>query len=105
MTPGAAPAARRLVAGVLLPLAAVAIAVAGLLIPVPGGISDLAAVTAGLVIAWALCAAATAFAPERTPQWEQAAGAVAAAGGCPAGTFPGPAPTTGRWPSRCWPPR
>ncbi|HTB54579.1 MAG TPA: hypothetical protein VK719_04920, partial [Trebonia sp.] len=89
MTPGAAPAARRLVAGVLLPLAAVAIAVAGLLIPVPGGISALAAVTAGLVIAWALCAVATAFAPERTPQWEQAAGAVAAAVAAGAGRLSG----------------
>jgi signal transduction histidine kinase len=89
MTPGAAPAARRLVAGVLLPLAAVALAVAGLLIPVPGGISALAAVTAGLVIAWALCAAATAFAPERTPQWEQAAGAVAAAVAAGAGRLSG----------------
>ena len=63
MTLEAAPAARRLVAGVLLPLAAVALAVAGLLIPVPGGISDLAWVTAGLVIAWALCAAATMDSP------------------------------------------
>ena len=89
MTPEAAPAARRLVAGVLLPLAAVALAVAGLLIPVPGGISDLAAVTAGLVIAWALCGAATAFAPERTPQWEQATGAVAAAVAAGAGRLSG----------------
>ena len=67
MTPEAAPAARRLVAGALLPLTAVALAVAGLLIPVPGGISALAAVTAGLVIAWALCAVATAFAPVPSP--------------------------------------
>ena len=94
MNPGAAPAARRLGAGLLLPGIAVALAVAGLLIPVPGGpggyggtgsppihggISVLAAVTAGLVIAWAVCTAATAFAPERTPQWQQAAGVVAAA--------------------------
>ena len=90
--PEAAPAA--LVAGLLLPLAAVALAVAGLLIPVPGGISALAAVTAGLIITWALCGAATAWARERTPQWQQAAGAVAAAvafgaGRCPPGTFPG----------------
>jgi hypothetical protein len=89
MTPEAAPTARRLVAGVLLPLVAVALAIAGLLIPVPGGISDLAAVTAGLVIAWALCGAATAFAPERTPQWEQATGAVAAAVAAGAGRLSG----------------
>ena len=70
---------RRLVAGLALPLAAVALTAAGLLIPVPGGISSLAAVTAGLIAAWALCGAATAWARERTPQWQQAAGAVAAA--------------------------
>jgi len=86
--------ARRLVAGLLLPLAAVAVTAAGLLIPVPGGpgghggtgsppmrggISVLAAVTAGLIVTWALCGAATAWARERTPQWQQAAGAAAAA--------------------------
>ena len=78
--PAAPPgAARRLVAGVLLPLAAVALSVAALLIPVPGGISTTAAVTAGLIIAWAVCGAATGWARERTPQWQQATGAVAAA--------------------------
>ena len=70
---------RRLVAGLALPLAAVALTAAGLLIPVPGGISSLAAVTAGLIVAWALCGAVTSWARERTPQWQQAAGAVAAA--------------------------
>src|SRR6185437_15532464 len=68
--------ARRLLAGLLLPLAAIALAVAGLLISVPGGISGTAWVTAALIVAWALCGAATAWAPERTPQWQQAAGAV-----------------------------
>jgi signal transduction histidine kinase len=78
--PAARPgAARRLVAGVLLPLAAVALSVAALLIPVPGGISMTAAVTAGLIIAWAVCGAATGWAREQTPQWQQATGAVAAA--------------------------
>jgi signal transduction histidine kinase len=103
MNPRAAPAARRLVAGLLLPLLAVALAVAGLLIPVPGGpgghggtgsppmhgVSVLAAVTAALVVAWALCGAATAWAPERTPQWQQAAGAVAAAVAAGAGRLSG----------------
>ena len=72
--------ARRLLAGLLLPLAAVALTAAGLLIPVPvsGGVSVLAAVTAGLIVTWAVCGAATAWARERTPQWQQAAGAVAA---------------------------
>ncbi len=71
--------ARGLVAGLALPFAAIALAAAGLLIPVPGGISRPAAVTAGLIVTWALCGAVTAWARERTPQWQQAAGAVAAA--------------------------
>ena len=69
---------RRMAAGLLLPLAAIALAVAGLRVSVPGGVTALAAVTAGLVIAWALCAAASAQARERTPQWQLAAGAVTA---------------------------
>jgi signal transduction histidine kinase len=89
MNPGAAPAARRLGAGLLLPGIAIALAAAGLLIPVPGGISVLAAVTAGLIVAWAVCTAATAWAPERTPQWQQAAGAVAAAVAAGAGRASG----------------
>ena len=89
MTPQAAQTARRLVAGLLLPAVAVALVVAGLLIPVPGGISALAAVTAGLVVAWALVGAVTAWAPERTPQWQLAAGAVAAAVAAGAGRLSG----------------
>src|SRR6185437_7877928 len=69
-------AARRLLAGLLLPLAAIGLAGAGLLVDVPGGVSGTAWVTAALVTAWALCGAATAWAPERTPQWQQAAGAL-----------------------------
>ena len=88
--------ARRLVAGLLLPLAAVALTAAGLLIPVPGGISALAAVTAGLIITWALCGAATAWARERTPQWQQAAGVVAASLAFGAGRFALHAPGGGR---------
>ncbi|HEX7164981.1 MAG TPA: histidine kinase [Trebonia sp.] len=68
--------ARRLLAGLLLPFAAIGLAAAGLLVGVPGGISGAAWVTAALIAAWALCGAATAWAPERTPQWQQAAGAV-----------------------------
>jgi signal transduction histidine kinase len=89
MTPRAAQTARRLVAGLLLPAVAVALVVAGLLIPVPGGISVLAAVTAGLVVAWALVGAVTAWAPERTPQWQLAAGTVAAAVAAGAGRLSG----------------
>ena len=80
--PAALPAAgstpRRIVAGLLLPTAAIALSAAGLRISVPGGVSALAAVTAGLVMAWALCGAVMARAPERTPQWQLAAGALAA---------------------------
>lgn len=76
--PAAGGAVRRMAAGLLLPAAAIALAVAGLRVSVPGGVTALAAVTAGLVIAWALCAAASAQARERTPQWQLAAGAVTA---------------------------
>ena len=80
--PAALPAAggtpRRIVAGLLLPAAAIAISAAGLRVSVPGGVTALSAVTAGLVVAWALCAAVTARVPERTPQWQLAAGALTA---------------------------
>jgi signal transduction histidine kinase len=80
--PAALPAAggtpRRIVAGLLLPAAAIAISAAGLRVSVPGGVTALSAVTAGLVVAWALCAAVMARAPERTPQWQLAAGALTA---------------------------
>jgi signal transduction histidine kinase len=89
MTAQAASGARRLVAGLLLPFLAVALAVAGLLIPVPGGISELAAVTAVLIAAWALCGMATAWAPERTPQWQLAAGVIAASVAAGAGRVAG----------------
>ena len=69
-------AARRLIAGLLLPLAAIGLAAGGLLVPVPHGISGTAWVTAALITVWALCCAATSWAPERTPQWQLAAGAV-----------------------------
>ncbi len=71
--------ARRVVSGIALPAAAAGLAAAGLAVGVPGGISGAAWVTAALVAAWAACGAATAWAPERTPQWQQATGALAAA--------------------------
>ncbi|HEY3881048.1 MAG TPA: histidine kinase, partial [Trebonia sp.] len=76
---GARPAARRLLSGCVLPLAAVGGAAAALAVGVPGGISGTAWVTAVLIAAWAAVGAVTARAPARTPQWQQAAGAVAAA--------------------------
>jgi signal transduction histidine kinase len=77
--------ARRLVAGAALPLAAAGLAAAALATPAPGGISGTAWVTAALIVSWAACGAATAWAPERTPQWQQAAVAVAAAAAFGAG--------------------
>jgi signal transduction histidine kinase len=68
--------ARRLLAGLLLPAAALGLAPVGLLVRVPPGITATAWVTAALIAAWAVCGAATSWAPERTPQWQQAAGAV-----------------------------
>jgi signal transduction histidine kinase len=76
--PAAGGNVRRMVAGLLLPAVAVALTVAALRVPVPGGVTALAAVTAGLVVAWALSAALSAQARERTPQWQLAAGAVTA---------------------------
>jgi signal transduction histidine kinase len=80
---------RRVVAGLLLPVAAIALAVTGLLIPAGGGVGALAVVIAVLIVAWALCGALTAGARERTPQWELAAGAVAASVAAGAGRLAG----------------
>ena len=76
--PAAGRGSRRLVAGLLLPTAAIAFSVAGLWASAPGGLSALAVVTAGLVICWALCAAVLAQTRNRTPQWQVAAGALTA---------------------------
>ena len=76
---GRASAARRLVAGLVLPLATAAIAVAGLRAHVPGGIPAVTAVAFGLVLAGALAGAVLAQAPERTPEWQVAFGSLAGA--------------------------
>ena len=75
-SPAAGGPLRRLLAGVLLPVAALGLAAAALLVRVPDGTTATAWVTAALIAAWAACGAATSWAPERTPQWQQAAGAV-----------------------------
>jgi signal transduction histidine kinase len=88
---------RGVTAGVLVPavaigLTAVAIGltVAGLAVPVPGGISALAAVTAALIIVWAVCGALLSLlSPERTPRWQFAGGAVAASVAAGAGRLAG----------------
>jgi signal transduction histidine kinase len=83
--PGIGNAARRIAAGLVLPFAAVALAAASLLVPVNGGISGPAAVTATLIVAWALCGSVTAWARQATPLWQQAAGAAAAGAALGAG--------------------
>jgi signal transduction histidine kinase len=72
-------AAGHLLTGVLLPTAAAAVALAGLRVHVPGGLSPLDGVAVGLVLVWVLAAAACARAPEPAPLWPMAAGTLAAA--------------------------
>jgi signal transduction histidine kinase len=69
---------RKMVAGLLLPAAAIVLVVVGFRVSVPGGVTSLDAVAAGLIVAWAFCAALSAQARERTPQWQLAAGTVTA---------------------------
>ncbi|HTR91348.1 MAG TPA: GAF domain-containing sensor histidine kinase [Trebonia sp.] len=66
---------RLVLAGLLLPLAATGLAIAGLVVPVRDGITGTAWVTATLIAVWSVCCVAAALAPERTPLWPQAAGA------------------------------
>jgi signal transduction histidine kinase len=74
------PVSRRLLTGIAVPIAVVVIVVVGLQIHVPDGLSDLQRVGFGLVLAAVISAAVTARAAERTPQWQVAAGVLAAAG-------------------------
>src|SRR5450432_2625951 len=74
IVPGGATAGRRLATVALLPALAVAVAAAGLRRPGPAGISAVQGVTFGLIVAWALSAAAAGRARERTPQWQVAGG-------------------------------
>jgi signal transduction histidine kinase len=69
---------RRVMTGLLGPLAAAALVAVALSITVTGH-SSLQDVGFGLVAAAAIAAAVLARAPERTPQWQVAAGAVVAA--------------------------
>jgi hypothetical protein len=68
--------ARRLLAGILIPLLAVAIVAVGL--RTAGGISDLQAVAFGLVLIGALSGAVLARASQRVALWQVAFGALAA---------------------------
>ncbi|MEP7023092.1 MAG: hypothetical protein ABJB47_04645, partial [Actinomycetota bacterium] len=77
--PAGASAGRRLVAGVLLPALAVAVAVMGLDRNGTAGISALQGVAFALIVTWAATAVVTGRARERTPQWQVAGGAALAA--------------------------
>jgi signal transduction histidine kinase len=83
--PAPASPGRLVVAGLLLPAAAIGVAAATLWRHEAGGITPVAAVTAALVIIWALVAMATARSRERTPQWQLAAGTLIAAVAAAAG--------------------
>jgi signal transduction histidine kinase len=83
MEPAVMPAAhgrngaRRLAPRLLVPVATVAVAAAGL--RVPGALTAAEAVCFALVIAWALAGAVVARAADHTPHWQVTAGALAAA--------------------------
>jgi signal transduction histidine kinase len=79
VAPQAETALRRTVTGIVGPAATLAVVLAGLRAPVPGGMSAVQAVAFGLVLAAALSGAVTARAPERTPQWQVALASLAAA--------------------------
>jgi signal transduction histidine kinase len=72
-------AAGHLLTGVVLPLVTAAVALAGLRVHGPGGLSALDGVAVGLVLVWALAGAICARAPDRVPQWPLASGTLAAA--------------------------
>jgi hypothetical protein len=78
-------AAGHLMTGVVLPVVTAAVALAGLRVQVPGGVSSLDGVAVAVVIVWAVAGAVTARAPGRAPQWPLAAGTLAAAAALTAG--------------------
>ena len=71
-------ATRRVITGLVLPAITIAVAVIGLRVPVPGGLSVIQAAAFILVLAGALAAAVLAGIRERTPQWQLALGSLAA---------------------------
>jgi signal transduction histidine kinase len=71
---------RRVLTGMVVPAAVLAIGLLALRISVPAGISDPQRVAFALVLVAAAAAAVTARFGERTPQWQVAAGTLAAAG-------------------------
>ncbi len=75
---GGRTAARSLVAGLVLPLATLAVVIAGLRAGA-GPLPDVQAAAFGLTLAAAASGAVTARAPERTPQWQVSTGSLTAA--------------------------
>ena len=71
--------ARRVLTGLCAPVAAIVLIVIALRVPDRGGSSDLVTVAIGLTLVAAASAAALARSSERAPQWQVAAGAIAAA--------------------------
>jgi signal transduction histidine kinase len=76
--PRARPVARRVAAGVVLPLGAVAVTAIGFRVQAPRGIPAVDAVAGGLAVAWALAGAVATRSRDRAPQWQVAAGALTA---------------------------
>src|SRR5260370_28343587 len=84
--------ARRVLAGVLVPVITVAIAVVGLRASAPGGIPALQAVAFGLVLVGAVSGAVLARTSQRVALWQVAFGALVASGAlAPARIGGGPA--------------
>jgi signal transduction histidine kinase len=79
--PRAAPLARRLAAAVALPALTAAVLVAGLRADLAGGIPALTVVAFGLIVAWSLAGALTAWASGRASQRFLTLGALVAAVG------------------------
>ena len=77
--PRGGSAARRVVAGMLLPVITAALAVTGLRVAGNGTLAAQQAVAFGLVLAGAVSAAVLGRAPERVPQWQVTLGPLAAA--------------------------
>ena len=76
---GPRAAAGHLMTGVVLPVVTAAVALAGLRVPVPGGVSVLDGMAVGLVLIWVVAGVISARVPGRAPQWPLAVGTLAAA--------------------------
>ena len=78
-SPPRGSAARRILAGLVVPLVTIAIAVVGLRVATPGGLWPVVDVAFGLVLVGAVSGAILARAPQRVALWQVAFGALVAA--------------------------